>query len=239
MEGNKNVTGTTGLTYEVILSFFLAPAALSVPRTKSTSSSASTLETNKMSSTAPLPLSFVCKKENILAQLAVPATEYDDLSPKGSIDEGIRDLIDEINCCEGFVTTSSCAGRISVFAEGQKKGDSSENVSVGDSQLGNGAQEDHVDGDEDVAGTDIVPVKLAGVGGKGGGGRWLFVSHEPVSIEGLKEDTSSFLGMKRPQDAASRVRLFREERLIHFKFEPMVGIDILSCGILLRPLAYL
>jgi tRNA wybutosine-synthesizing protein 3 len=68
-----------------------------------------------------LPPSFIRKKAKILSQLAVPAAEYDDLSPKGSIDDGIRDLIDEINACEAFVTTSSCAGRVSVFLEGQKK----------------------------------------------------------------------------------------------------------------------
>jgi len=68
-----------------------------------------------------LPPSFVAKKQKILEQLAVPAEQYDDLSPKGSIDEKIRDLIDEINALEGCVTTSSCAGRISVFLEGKRK----------------------------------------------------------------------------------------------------------------------
>ncbi|KAG5927298.1 hypothetical protein E4U53_002888, partial [Claviceps sorghi] len=54
---------------------------------------------------------FAAKKTKILDQLAVPEAEYTDASPKGTIDAGIRELIDEINAAEGFVTTSSCAGR--------------------------------------------------------------------------------------------------------------------------------
>ena len=43
------------------------------------------------------PQAFLSKKKRILENLAVPSESYDDLSPKGSIDVGIRDLIDEIN----------------------------------------------------------------------------------------------------------------------------------------------
>jgi hypothetical protein len=50
-----------------------------------------------MPSTSSLPQTFVTNKRRILESLAVPSEAYDDLSPKGSIDEGIRDLIDEIN----------------------------------------------------------------------------------------------------------------------------------------------
>src|SRR6059058_3565697 len=70
---------------------------------------------------ASLPISFIQKKNKVLAALAVPEEDYDDLSPKGSIDEGIRNLVDEINGVEGWVTTSSCAGRVSVFVEGEKR----------------------------------------------------------------------------------------------------------------------
>lgn len=72
--------------------------------------------------TAPIPPSFARRKEAILAQLAVPDDEYTDLSPKGTVDAGIRDLIDEINGLDGLVTTSSCAGRVSVFLEGRRAG---------------------------------------------------------------------------------------------------------------------
>lgn len=71
---------------------------------------------------APIPPSFARRKKAILAQLAVPDDEYTDLSPKGTVDAGIRDLIDEINGLDGLVTTSSCAGRVSVFLEGRRAG---------------------------------------------------------------------------------------------------------------------
>jgi hypothetical protein len=64
---------------------------------------------------------FQRKKRRILDGLAKPKTEYTDLSPKGSVDKGIQDLIEEINRLDGIVTTSSCAGRISVYLEGRKE----------------------------------------------------------------------------------------------------------------------
>ena len=64
---------------------------------------------------------FLRKKTSILGQLSVPAAEYKDASPKGSVDAGIRLLIDEINAHPGLVTTSSCAGRVSVYLEGEKQ----------------------------------------------------------------------------------------------------------------------
>ncbi|EAW08870.1 tRNA wybutosine-synthesizing 3 family protein [Aspergillus clavatus NRRL 1] len=68
-----------------------------------------------------IPEVFESRKRKILTELSTPETEYTDLSPKGSVDEGIRDLIQEINTLPGLVTTSSCSGRISVFLEGRKK----------------------------------------------------------------------------------------------------------------------
>jgi tRNA wybutosine-synthesizing protein 3 len=155
-----------------------------------------------------LPPSFVAKKQKILQQLAVPAEQYDDLSPKGSVDEGIRDLIDEINALEGCVTTSSCAGRISVFLEGEKKTASVTNK--------NGI------GDGEKIG---VGLKGAGAGGKGGGGRWLFVSHDPVDVQKHAGIWKELFGMQR-EDFGRKELLplgnVRDIRFIHFKFEPMV-----------------
>ncbi|KAF8864624.1 hypothetical protein BDZ45DRAFT_568245, partial [Acephala macrosclerotiorum] len=149
-----------------------------------------------------LPASFVAKKRRILEQLSIPVAEYDDLSPKGSVDEGIRDLIEEINALEGCVTTSSCAGRVSVFLEGKRK-TFREDVGV----------EGKLEGRE----------KSAGVGGKGGGGRWLFVSHDPIK----KEEGNNWvevLGMKRGDVETLQEQMgdVMERRLIHFKFEPMI-----------------
>ncbi|KPM37901.1 hypothetical protein AK830_g8663 [Neonectria ditissima] len=137
---------------------------------------------------------FVEKKKRILDQLAVPSADYADASPKGSVDEGIRDLIDEINQAAGVVTTSSCAGRVSVFLEGRR-----------------------------VVDADAEDEQVAGVGGKGAGGTWLFVSHNPV-LDDKNEDAdwAGLLGLAELDDAHGAVGVVKERRLIHFKFEAMI-----------------
>ncbi|KAF7550686.1 hypothetical protein G7Z17_g5536 [Cylindrodendrum hubeiense] len=137
---------------------------------------------------------FVDKKKRILDQLAVPSADYADASPKGSVDVGIRDLIDEINQAAGFVTTSSCAGRVSVFLEGRR-----------------------------VVDADAEDDQVAGVGGKGAGGTWLFVSHDPVpEVEG-DADWAGVLGLAESEADVQEVgEVVKERRLIHFKFEAMI-----------------
>lgn len=188
-----------------------------------------------MASISTLPRGFGTKKKRILESLAVPSEAYDDLSPKGSVDEGIRDLIDEINhvssfqcqICrvqisrdsnkswlirkpiqlEGCVTTSSCAGRISVFLEGKKWASDPEFLS-------DGQEVDVISTQENVA-----KATVAGVGGKGGGGRWLFVSHDRLRVD-YDEDLAGLLGMKMSREEHARDP---RRRLIRFKFEPMVS----------------
>lgn len=67
-----------------------------------------------------MPASFQDRKAKILKDLSIPNDQYNDLSPKGSLDVGIKDLITEINNCADYVTTSSCAGRVAVYLEGHK-----------------------------------------------------------------------------------------------------------------------
>ncbi|KAI1812252.1 methyltransferase TYW3-domain-containing protein [Poronia punctata] len=147
------------------------------------------------------PTGFVRRKDRILEQLAVPDSEYSDASPKGSVDEGIRELIAEINALEGFVTTSSCAGRVSVFVEGRKAVD-------------------------DEEGTAAATTTVAAVGGKGGGGAWLFVSHDSVPVEGEgRDDVKGLLGLCDggvASEGGGTGRETEDKRLIHFKFEPMI-----------------
>ncbi|KAM5346769.1 hypothetical protein ACJ41O_009774 [Fusarium nematophilum] len=143
---------------------------------------------------AASPPAFVDKKKKILDQLSVPGAEYTDASPKGSVDEGIRDLIDEINQSSGFVTTSSCAGRVSVFLEGRRVAEADE-------------------GDEQVA----------GVGGKGAGGTWLFVSHDPVPTDDDEnKDWGRELGLEDSDTIQDVAGTIKERRLVHFKFEAMI-----------------
>jgi tRNA wybutosine-synthesizing protein 3 len=140
---------------------------------------------------------FDVKKGRILEQIQVPDDAYTDLSPKGSIDEPIRSLIDDINRLDGLVTTSSCSGRISVFLEGRKKNEESDE-----------------DGDS----------ARAGPGGKGGGGSWLFVSHYPVEMPDDAKEKFHFMDLF---DVGSPNQTWDvpspDDRFIHLKFEPMVG----------------
>ncbi|EGX96304.1 tRNA wybutosine-synthesizing protein [Cordyceps militaris CM01] len=158
---------------------------------------------------SPLPFpgpTFEARKSKILEQLAVPDAEYSDASPKGTVDVGIRPLLAKINASAGFVTTSSCAGRVSVFVEGRKTADA-----------GAGAA---VDAPE--------PSTVAGLGGKGGGGTWLYVSHDPHPLvgQGVVVDWVEELGLSGAHDDAALSDATggggSERRLIHFKFEPMI-----------------
>ena len=149
---------------------------------------------------AAIPDLFVRKKLTILEALATPDDEYSDLSPKGSVDISIRDLISEINDMEGLVTTSSCGGRISVFLEGGR-------TSV---------QQDSMEQHSSPA---YVP------GGKGNGGRWLFVSHSTVAQQdcGKPDDQylSKLFGMS-SYGEASKQHKPNTTRYVKFQFEPMV-----------------
>lgn len=136
---------------------------------------------------------FEERKSKILASLAQPAEIYTDASPKGSIDEGIRDFVDEINQLDGFVTTSSCAGRIAVYQEGAS--------SVAD-------QPDNIEAVQTSA------------GGKGGG-QWLFVSHDPVQLERLQAEGSILSLLSLPDNYHASASLGLQH--IHFKFEPLVS----------------
>lgn len=159
----------------------------------------------------PIPEAFERRKRKILAELSIPDAEYTDLSPKGSVDEGIRELIDDINTLPGLVTTSSCAGRFSVFLEGRKK--------------------QHQQQSSEVQQRQFVPS-----GGKGAG-KWLYVSHDALKEYGEKqgeEEDEEEENNKRPLH-----RLFgmipgdgkppkldgsgQAPRLVRFSYEPMVN----------------
>ena len=130
---------------------------------------------------------FVSKKKTILDQLELPAEEYHDSSPKGSIDEPIQDLIKEINSMSSLVTTSSCSGRIAVYLEGERRKPSSQ---------------------------------ISGSGGKGGG-KWLFVSHEPVDMMKQNSPLLSLFNLESNQIHEASIPS-GVARFVHFKFEAMV-----------------
>lgn len=188
-----------------------------------------------MSKRPGITASFRQRKEGILKQLSVPSSEYQDKSPKGSIDSGIRHLIDDINRQEGLMTTSSCAGRISVFLEGRKKPEwtpldvlEDETRAVSGKASANGPPA----GDANAARTS----KSASSGGKGGGGTWLYISHDPVLVPYASEDHyfHKLLGLCCDQRDLTSMES-ESLRYVHFKFEPMVGI---SSGCLVAPSTY-
>ncbi|KAE8349927.1 methyltransferase TYW3-domain-containing protein [Aspergillus coremiiformis] len=155
-----------------------------------------------------VPEIFETRKRKILAELSVPDAEYTDLSPKGSVDEGIRDLIHDINTLPGLVTTSSCAGRISVFLEGRKKQSK--------------PQEDQ-------------ERQFVASGGKGAG-KWLFVTHDP--LQGYDTPRGSDSSGEDSNQGKSLHELFgmvpgdgrppelnkqgKAPRLVRFHFEPLI-----------------
>ncbi|KAF3008765.1 hypothetical protein E8E13_010261 [Curvularia kusanoi] len=150
---------------------------------------------------------FEVRKQKILEQINVPDGEYHDLSPKGSIDAPIRELIGEINNIDGIVTTSSCSGRISVFLEGRK----ADNASLGSAEEGEESR--------------------AGPGGKGGGGTWLFISHDPVAVSDVAASQGflSRFGLEETAPAGAKA-VDIKHRFIHLKFEPMI-LHILSASL--------
>ncbi|KAL7273889.1 hypothetical protein RUND412_003233 [Rhizina undulata] len=156
---------------------------------------------------------FVSRKSRILAEISSPTP---DASPKGTIDVQIIPLMEKLNQHERVVTTSSCSGRVSVFLEGVKK-----------DTLKGSAQ-------SPLEAVAEGPLANAGIGGKGEGGKWLYVSHDPVDISGKASDeVSAILFGGGPSgeadDAVNGIKSGRESleissstRLVHIKFEPMI-----------------
>ncbi|KAL4997030.1 methyltransferase TYW3-domain-containing protein [Aspergillus recurvatus] len=145
-----------------------------------------------------IPPIFLSRKNKILADLSTPEEEYSDLSPKGSVDEGIRDLIEDINTLPGLVTTSSCAGRISVFLEGRKAPNMSEEGPQAGEQR-----------------------KFVPSGGKGAG-RWLYVSHDPLENKEKRSLLELFEMVPGDGKPPGVDKEGHGPRLVRFHFEPMI-----------------
>ncbi|KAK6442095.1 hypothetical protein LTR95_001682 [Oleoguttula sp. CCFEE 5521] len=140
---------------------------------------------------------FIAKKSYILSQLSVPEQDYADLSPIGAIDPNVRQLVQEINELEGFVTTSSCSGRIAVYLEGSPKSSSLSTE------------------DEGIAGKTTT-------GGKGVG-QWLYVSHDPVNLDDRSEDGALLRLLGLPSSHSIDFPSDPEKtRYVHLKFEPLI-----------------
>ncbi|KAL1970337.1 hypothetical protein VTN77DRAFT_5497 [Rasamsonia byssochlamydoides] len=176
-----------------------------------------------------IPPGFLSRKRKILADLSVPDDQYTDLSPKGSVDEGIRELIRDVNALEGLVTTSSCAGRVSVFVEGSKKRKEKNRESRHDSDFR--AKKHPAEGnDHDDAVNRVKPEQqqertFAASGGKGEG-HWLYVSHDPLILDKTGKKSFHELFGLLPGDGKPRMQKADGSkqgiRLVRFHFEPMI-----------------
>lgn len=179
-----------------------------------------------------LPPQFLAKKQAILSHLALDPRDYEDKSPKGSVDVQILDLIRLINGVDGWVTTSSCAGRVAVFVEGPKKTRSGQDLATatkdahGGSDVVAGAagttEEDFFEGAGGQPGE--VQVKTA-PGGKGGG-HWLYVSHDPLpappnATDSSQEHWTTAFNLSRPLNI-SVGKSTNPPRLVHLSYSPLI-----------------
>ena len=155
---------------------------------------------------------FHAKKQKILSQLDVPEIEYTDASPKGSVDEEIRELVNQINTTSGLVTTSSCSGRIAVFVDGLAKTDdaTSNGQNIEPQQATTSRDAGNI---SSTSGS--ISIKTSGY--------WIFTSHKPLQSETYERPGSMFELIGFQRDAEPSFPLSSAHpRYIHFKFEPMV-----------------
>ena len=160
---------------------------------------------------------FARKRTKILEEL--DQTNYTDKSPKGSVDAEILDLIQEINAFDGYVTTSSCAGRVAVFVEGHKASMSTKDEGAAEHIEEDGqsdADTNRVNGESGSRG--------AGPGGKGFGNRWLYVSHSPVPPLAGDDRFHGLFGIKDMKRSSSVVRVDKvgDVRLVKLSFSPLI-----------------
>lgn len=171
--------------------------------------------------TACIPQSFIEKKQRILADLSTPVSEYADKSPKGSVDTQILDLIDLVNSHEGWVTTSSCAGRVAVFVEGSVEGEGTRSQ--------NANRTAKLEDDAENTPPETIPgAKIKTTPGGKGGGRWLLVSHDPIHVTlehfAPSEQLMATFGLESTAATNLQQHLPTTGRpsLIHLQFSPLI-----------------
>lgn len=150
---------------------------------------------------------FGQKKAYILKQVELTDESHHDASPKGTIDTPLLPLIHLINRHEDMFTTSSCSGRVSVFLEGDRIV-SSFNSSGESTTIMKDMQ--------------TVPVETSNmrekIGGKGAGGKWLFVTHEPSELI-----TENWLKQVKEYHEENPLTDDTTKRYLLYKFEAMVS----------------
>ncbi|CAG8461758.1 uncharacterized protein OCT59_029760 [Rhizophagus irregularis] len=181
---------------------------------------------------------FHTRKQQILSSLNSSDTNSRiDKSPKGSVDEAIIPLIELLNRHDDYVTTSSCSGRVSIYCAGKgiKRflNSSNKNKTENANNYHNDVNEeiDNVK-DEDELEVNENDVRHS----MKGGGRWLYVTHSHIDLpkENNKEKLNEFLLknifgadcdnviLLTDQDSDPYNALQDDNRIVYFKFEPMI-----------------
>lgn len=136
-------------------------------------------------------------------------SEYinNDKSPKGSVDEKIRPLVNLINLHPEFVTLSSCSGRVAMFDPV-------------------GYADDSIDGGNEIIASDETNITAQKKAAKGteisgkGRGKWIFVTHDVLPDLGKQViDALRKAGMHRKQ-MNNDTNTSYDDSVVTYKHEP-------------------
>jgi tRNA(Phe) wybutosine-synthesizing methylase Tyw3 len=166
---------------------------------------------------------FAKMKQTILDGLVTESTMTDELrdnSLKGCVDEPIVELMQDLNRCEHFVTTSSCSGRIVLFQQSlrtQFQLNKDHETSLPSSSSSSDSVASSSSSSEPLPSSSLSS-STKSVGGdlsekkKGGGGSWLLVRHAQVTFDEVFEALDA--GIDR-DDARGCVWLRHEPFILH------------------------
>lgn len=156
-----------------------------------------TLQSSSFTWAMPPPTAFEHLRQTALSKL--------DRSPKGSIDEPILPLLELVNAHPDWVSTSSCSGRIAVYAPPA--------YSTLDTHGEDTEADDTADGEASSSGK--------------GGGTWLFVSHTALTHQQRDKPVKAIFSLSTlghplavgPSDGPASPGT---NPLVHLKYEPPV-----------------
>ncbi|KAG0227597.1 hypothetical protein BGW42_002819 [Actinomortierella wolfii] len=177
---------------------------------------------------------FQSRKKAILIALN---SDTPDKSPKGYVDEPLLPLIVLINNHPDYVTTSSCSGRICTYLEGidEKVIDNSDLAEEHGGNVGNDGDDEEAKTEEGYAqNTSLASVEASK---RAKGGKWLYVSHDPVPVEHFDNDqaldrwtidtlfgpeASRVVTVDQDPEHGTLPPNLAHSQLVYFKFEPMI-----------------
>mmetsp|Transcript_2053 Transcript_2053/g.7441 ORF Transcript_2053/g.7441 Transcript_2053/m.7441 type:complete len:285 (+) Transcript_2053:80-934(+) len=179
---------------------------------------------------------FKAHKTRILQQLDDPATY--DRSKKGGVDAPIIDLVQFLNTPGSpFVTSSSCSGRVAIFAGPPACELPGAVVTGAEAQPGR----ESADGGSGAAAAEVernARTEGKNSGGSGDdvwlkGGEWLFVSHEPLGQEERQEVYAALERIESNENLASAMTTFKfEPFIVHVQCVSLSHARaLLNCGL--------